>query len=102
MRARVEETRAQAVRDQYGPLIMSMPGVVSVGVTDLDRLGESLAEKLWPKSRGVGGYALAVGVRSTDDVPDVPLVLNGVPILVRAVGEPRRVRRQDMHVGGND
>jgi hypothetical protein len=88
-----DEARVDRIRERYCSDFMAVPGVVSFGMTKLwvwaQRRGEEPSE-----SRGVLDGALSVGVREVASLPRGPLFVEGVPVVVRVVGVPRRVSTQ--------
>jgi len=85
-----DEARVARIRERYCSDFMTLPGVVSFGMTKLwvwaQRWGEQPSER-----RGVLDGALSVGVREVASLPRGPLLVEGVPVVVRIVGVPRRV-----------
>jgi hypothetical protein len=85
-----DEVRVDRTRERYCSEFMALPGVVSFGMTKLrvwaQRLGDEPSEP-----RGVLDGALSVGVRDGASLPRGPLFVEGVPVVVRIVGVPRRV-----------
>jgi hypothetical protein len=85
-----DEARVDRIRERYCSDFMAVPGVVSFGMTKLwvwaQRRGEEASE-----SRGALDGALSVGVREVASLPRGALFLEGVPVVVRVVGVPRRV-----------
>jgi len=82
-----DEARVDRIRERYCSDFLALPGVVSFGMTKLARCrGEEP-----PERSGVLDGALSVGVRQAASLPRGPLFIDGVPIVVRIVGMPRRV-----------
>jgi hypothetical protein len=86
--ARSSYERVVGVHEEYCGQILALPEVVGCGITRLSAStggsGISAAEAL--------DYAISVRVDAQFAMPERPIFLDGVPVVIRARGLPRRVR----------
>jgi hypothetical protein len=88
-----DEARVDRIRERYCSDFLALPGVVSFGMTKLWVWAQGRGEE--PSgSRGLLDGALSVGVRDVASLPQGPLFVEGVPLVVRVIGVPRRVSTQ--------
>jgi hypothetical protein len=85
-----DDQRVDAVRARYCRAFMRLPGVVSFGKTRLSVWSRRMGAQA-PVSAGVLDGALIVGVLDDSYLPGEPLFIEGVPVVVRVTGRPRRV-----------
>ena len=85
-----DDARVDRIREQYCSDSMAVPGVVSFGMTKLSVWAQHRGDEP-SESRGVLDGALSVGVRDAASLPRGPLFVEGVPVVARVVGVPRRV-----------
>jgi hypothetical protein len=81
-----DNARVDAIRAKYREQFMRLPGVVMFGMTTMSTTSESHANT----SRLADG-ALVVGVVDESFVPERPLYIEGVAIVVEVTGQPHRV-----------
>jgi hypothetical protein len=85
-----DEDRVNRVRAGYCEAFMRLPGVVSFGMTRLSAWSRRMGEEA-PASDKLLDFAISVGVVDESGLPAGPLFIEGVPVVVRVVGLPRRV-----------
>lgn len=85
-----DEARVRSNWDRHRAEFMGVPGVVSFGITGLGLWAPLRGDERFG-TRGVLDGALSVGVRDVESLPRGPLFVEGVPVVVRVVGVPRRV-----------
>jgi hypothetical protein len=85
-----DDARVDRIRERYCSDFMALPGVVSSGMTRLWVWAEHRGEES-SESRGVLDGALSVGVLDVKSLPRGLWFVEGVPVVARVVGVPRRV-----------
>ncbi len=89
-----DRARVGEVWDRYREQVMHLPGVVEFRRTRLAIWAEATAQERADTSQPRRDHALYVGVLDNGHQPSGPLLLEGVPLVVRVTGKPRRVNRR--------
>ena len=80
-----DQDRVDEVRERYSDALVRLPGVVALGTTRLSVWSKDRTEDQ-PASSDAHDHAIFVGVEDGSDVPELPLFLEDVPIVVDVTG----------------